>query len=326
MPTISVIMPVYNTEDYLKEAIDSILAQSFGDFEFLIFNDGSSDNSREIVLSYTDQRIRFFDDNINLGYTRRLNQGLALASGKYIARMDADDIALPARFELQYAFMEKNPDITVCGTFFNFTGADGQLRNFNWVSEADPDRIKINLLFDCAICHPTVILRKNHLRTHKIQYKVDYEPSEDYEMWISLSRELKLANIPERLLHYRISKNQVSGKHNEKQRHNKLEFIQEQLLLLNIAPLPFELRIHDQMFYPMIIISYDYLPKIKQWVSKLIAANEIHQVYHQEKFVEYLRELVVLNEEAFQRALSQSNYRTRLLLRLKILIRWNSIN
>jgi len=325
MPAISVIMPVYNAADHLKEAIESILDQTFTDFEFLIFNDGSSDHSRDIVISYADNRIRFFDDPINRGYTTQLNKGLAIASGKYIARMDADDIALPTRFAQQYYFMEANPEITVCGTFFQFIGMEDRFRNFNWVSETDPDRIKINLLFDCAICHPTVIIRNEHLRSSEIKYKVALEPSEDYEMWITLSKVFKLTNLPDCLLQYRISGNQVSGKSNELQRSNKFKLIEEQLQLLNIAPTPAELRIHDQMFYSNIILSYDYMPKVKQWTNKLLAANNDCQVYHQIKFSEYLHKLIALNATAFHQKRKQSDLKSRLSLMLKTLLRWNSI-
>lgn len=325
MPAISVVMPVYNAANFLKEAIDSILNQTFRDFEFLIFNDGSTDNSRDIVLAYNDSRIQFFDDSINQGYTKRLNSGLALAQGKYIARMDADDIAFPERFERQYAFMEANQEIAVCGTFFNFIGSKDAYRNFNWVSEIDPDLVNINLLFDCAICHPTVMIRKDILQLSEIQYKVDCEPSEDYELWISLSKEFKLANLDDCLLHYRISDNQVSNNSNHQQRNNKFIFIRQQLRRLHIEPTAVELRIHDQMFYPNVILSYDYLPKVKQWADKLLAANDRYPVYDKEKFSKYLNQLIVLNTDAFKKAMQQAKLKTRLIFMLKSLLRWNSI-
>jgi glycosyltransferase involved in cell wall biosynthesis len=318
-------MPVYNAGDFLKETMDSILSQTFHDFEFLIFNDGSTDNSREIILAYNDQRIQFFDDDVNQGYTKRLNAGLELAKGKYIARMDADDIALPQRFDRQYSFMESNPDIAVCGTFFDFTGSKDADRNFNWVSETDPELVKINLLFDCAICHPAVMIRNELLLAEGIRYRVDWEPSEDYAMWISLSRNHKLANIPDRLLRYRIGDHQVSGKRNDKQRNNKFALIREQLQMLHIEPTSVELRIHDQMFYPSIILSYDYLPKMKRWAGRLRAANEQYKVYQQEKFSAYLDRLIALNVDGLRYRLKRSDLKTRLLFLLKSLLRWNSI-
>lgn len=113
---ISVVMPTYNTEvSILKEAVDSILNQTFGDFEFIIIDDGSTNNSVEYLKSLQDQRVKIIRNDTNIGITKSLNIGLRAAKGKYIARMDSDDIAFPDRFEIQYAFMESHPDVFVCG-------------------------------------------------------------------------------------------------------------------------------------------------------------------------------------------------------------------
>ena len=119
---VTVLMPVYNAEQYLREAIGSILHQTFTDFEFIIINDGSTDRSEEIIKSYTDTRIRYYKNESNLKLIATLNKGFDLAGGKYIARMDADDISLPNRLQLQFELMEKNPEVGLCGTWFeNFT-------------------------------------------------------------------------------------------------------------------------------------------------------------------------------------------------------------
>lgn len=115
-PAISVLMPVYNSEKYLNEAIESILNQTFVDFEFIIINDASNDNSENIIESYQDSRIKYFKNEKNLGVAKTLNKGLKLAQGKYIARMDSDDISLPERLYKQFKFMEVYNDIDVCGS------------------------------------------------------------------------------------------------------------------------------------------------------------------------------------------------------------------
>ena len=120
--TVTVLMPVYNGEMYLREAIDSILHQTFTDFEFLIINDGSTDNSETIILSYDDSRIRYEKNDSNLKLIATLNKGIELAKGKYIVRMDADDISIPDRIEKQVAFLEKNPDVGICGSWFTAFG------------------------------------------------------------------------------------------------------------------------------------------------------------------------------------------------------------
>src|SRR6185295_3491651 len=119
-PQVSVLMSVYNGEKYLKEAMESILNQSFPDFEFLIFNDSSTDSGREIILSFNDPRIVLVDNEKNIGLTKSLNKGLSLAKGKYIARMDADDISDAGRLNEQVNYMEKNSDVAVCGSWVQF--------------------------------------------------------------------------------------------------------------------------------------------------------------------------------------------------------------
>ena len=124
-PKVTVLMPVYNGEKYLKEAITSILLQTFDDFEFLIINDGSSDASVDIIQSFRDPRIRLVHNDTNIGLIATLNKGLKLAHGKYVARMDQDDISLPRRLEKQTYFMDNNPDVGVCGTWIKlFMGLD----------------------------------------------------------------------------------------------------------------------------------------------------------------------------------------------------------
>ena len=115
-PLISVILPAYNAERFLEEAIDSILAQTYKNFELIVLNDGSTDRTEEIILSYNDPRIRYIKNESNLKLIKTLNKGIALARGKYIARMDADDISLPTRFEKEIEFMEIHPDIGVCSS------------------------------------------------------------------------------------------------------------------------------------------------------------------------------------------------------------------
>ncbi len=157
-PLVSVIMPVYNAEKYVGEAIESILNQTFTDFEFLIFNDGSTDNSSKIIKSYKDDRIIFFDYKENFGYVKHLNDGIKLAKGEYIARMDADDISLPERFQKQYDFLEKNKDVVLCGTWYRVLGTDKEYHTLT-----NNDKLSVHLFFNNGIGHPTVFFRKNIL-------------------------------------------------------------------------------------------------------------------------------------------------------------------
>jgi glycosyltransferase involved in cell wall biosynthesis len=320
-PAISVIMPVYNSGEFLREAIDSILSQTFTNFEFLIFEDGSLDDSKQIIQSYTDNRIKLLADNQNRGIANRINQGIDIARGKYIARMDSDDVAAPNRFQLQYQYLEQHPDIALCGSFFTFIGGNA----FNWVSHQDHEMIKINLLFDGAICHPTVMARRGAFTGDLKYFNPEFEPSEDYEMWVRMSKHLKFANLPQALLQYRINGNQVSNRKNERQRHYKFVAIKEQLSHLHITPTDIELRIHDHAFYPTVITSYDYLPKVKSWFDKLKAANAIYEIYAEPQFVNYLDDLYRENQKQFVQKVRQLTIKKKAEFYLKCLLRWQSI-
>lgn len=202
---LSVVLPVYNTKEcYLREAIESILNQTFTDFEFIIINDGSTDNSVEkVILSYTDNRIRYIKQE-NQGIARSLNNGFALAQGEYIARMDADDISLPERFAKQIAFLDAHQDISLCGTAITKFRKD-KTRVIIYPSEP---RILDCLQMTC-VAHPTVMLRITDFRKYNLEYNPDYK-CEDYELWSRALRYLKFYNISEPLLHYRIHENNLS--------------------------------------------------------------------------------------------------------------------
>lgn len=205
---ISVIMPVYNGEKYLREAIDSILNQTFTDFEFIIINDCSTDSTEDIIKSYDDSRIVYIKNEKNLGVAGTLNKGLDVAKGEYVARMDADDISLPARFEKQVSFMDKNSNIGVCGSQI-LIFEDNEPEKIFAFSEKDA-ALRVDMLFNCAFAHPSVIIRKSILDNHNICYNLEYEKAEDYRMWYDIMRVSKSHNIQEPLLKYRHHQSQVT--------------------------------------------------------------------------------------------------------------------
>lgn len=199
-PLVSIILPVYNAQDYLKESVDSILNQTYTNFELIILNDGSTDDSEKIISSYTDSRIKYhFHSNKGLGAT--LNIGLKLSSGKYIARQDQDDISHPNRLKKQVDFLEKNESILLLGTRAKifFTNSS----NFEFHNHATrPCDLKFDLLFDNPFVHSSVMFRKSTI--DKIgDYKIDRNLYEDYELWSRFSQVGDLANLPEVLVNYR---------------------------------------------------------------------------------------------------------------------------
>lgn len=210
LPLVSVIMPVYNAEKYLPEAIESILNQTYTNFEFLIFDDASTDKSFSIIENYAleDRRIICTKSKQNMGYVKHLNQGIKMAKGKYIARMDADDISCKRRLEKQIDFIECHLDVGVCGSWYK------PLINRKEVNIAklptNHDDIIARLLWASPFAHPTIMMRKNILDKFNYLYNEAYLPAEDYDLWVRLSAVTKFANLPEPLLIYRIHEGQVS--------------------------------------------------------------------------------------------------------------------
>ena len=197
-PFISVIMPVYNGELYLQEAIESIISQTYGNYEFIIINDGSTDDSELIILSYSDPRIKYVRNERNIGLIGSLNKGIGCAKGKYIARMDQDDISLPTRFELQVQFLETHSDVVICGM-------QGQI-----LQTGKPYRVPVRdseirglLFFGSPFIHPVVMIRNDTLAINQLRYDVKYNHAEDFGLWMNISFMGKLANLNEVGIYYR---------------------------------------------------------------------------------------------------------------------------
>lgn len=206
MPRVSVMMPVYNTEEsFLREAIDSILSQTFGDFEFLVINDGSTNNAEEVILSYKDDRIKYIKNDLNLGLIKTLNKGLDLAQGEYIARMDSDDISLPERFAKQVKFLDENQDIQVLGSWYEWFPK----RKLQKSAINDKDIKECLIVQSNSLGHPTVMLRKSFIDNFGVRYDENCPYVEDYALWLSLIDKANFANFPEVLLKYRIHGNSV---------------------------------------------------------------------------------------------------------------------
>lgn len=215
MPKVSVLMSVYNSEGYLKEAIDSVLAQTFIDFEFLILNDASTDGSKQIILSYNDKRIHLVDNSTNLGLAASLNKGLALARGEYIARMDADDICCKQRLKKQVEKLDSLPQAGVCGSWFRWikNGKKGRLVK----TPVSDQEIKAAMLFQNPLAHPTVMIRASVLKEYGITYREDFFNSQDYALWLDLMFRTCFVTLPEVLLYYRLHKKQVSANKSKKE-------------------------------------------------------------------------------------------------------------
>ena len=213
-PLVSVVMSVYNGEKYLLEAIESILIQTYKNFEFIIINDGSTDKSLEIIQHYQKQDNRIIViSRENRGLIASLNEGIKKAKGKYIVRMDADDISLPTRFEEQVKFMEDNPDIGISGSAVIVFGEN--IKTFIWKVLKKNEVIKSELLFSSTFAHPSVIMNKKMILKYNLFYDNNFLHAEDFELWTRMAKITKMANISEPLLKYRIVENSISRKANK---------------------------------------------------------------------------------------------------------------
>jgi glycosyltransferase involved in cell wall biosynthesis len=200
-PRVSVVMSVFNDERYILDAVESILNQTFRDFEFVIINDGSNDKTGEILSSFQDERIRLFDQ-ANQGLTPSLNRGLALARGAYIARMDGDDLSDPTRLEKEVLFLDRNRDVGLVGTFAYRIDEQGR-RIGLYTYKTTYEEIRENLWVDCPFCHSSVLFRKTCIERIGA-YREKVGPAEDYDLWFRITEQFAAANIPEPLHAFRI--------------------------------------------------------------------------------------------------------------------------
>ncbi len=216
-PRISVVMSVYNGAAHLEEAIKSILEQTYANFEFIIVNDGSTDASGEILQKIDDCRIRVITNPSNLGLTKSLNIGSNAARGEYIARMDADDLSLPHRLERQLEFLEKNPDYALVGSSYYQIDEHGRIRSLIEVLTGDAD-LRAGLRQQNWFGHGSVMLRREALRQAG-GYDEEFAYAQDYDLWLRLSEQFKLANLAEPLYCWRATASCLSHRQSREQEH-----------------------------------------------------------------------------------------------------------
>lgn len=281
MPQVTVLMSVYNGEQFLREAMDSILRQTFSDFEFLIINDGSTDNSTQILQSYHDPRIHLVNSQTNLGLIASLNKGLRLAQGRYIARMDCDDISLPQRLERQVEFMNAHEDIGMCGAWFKkFQGPKGLVVR----PPTESDEIKCMLFMNSAFGHPTVMMRQNLIARFGLYYDADFSHAEDYNLWVRFADHTKLANLPDVLLHYREHTLQVSNVYQEHQLRSAhgVRLMQVKKLMPNLSS--DDMLLHEDVVSGKLLYTSENFVRAEKWLTTLTAHNRQQNLYSPQHF------------------------------------------
>ena len=285
-PRVSFIMAVYDGETYLDEAIQSVLNQTFRDFEFILINDGSADGTARIIERYrrADGRIRAYEQP-NCGLVVALNRGLDLARGEYVARMDADDVSMPERVATQIAFMDAHPEVGICGTWIETIGTfHGDVRRY----PTDDATIRSWLLFESVLAHPSIMMRRELLMKTGLSYDVGYVHAEDYDLWVRATRHTALANIPEVLLRYRLHSQQVVQRHDAKKLASARLVRLAQLERLGIRPTEEELALHQALSIWQFQATTEFIGDSLVWLRKLKTANEVAGVYPEPVFLNVL--------------------------------------
>lgn len=247
MPKVSVLMPIYKTPpEYLKMSIESILAQTYKDFEFLILDDCPKENREDFVKSYKDSRIRYIKNDYNMGISASRNKLLELATGEYLAIFDHDDISLPNRLEKEVAYLDANPDVGVVSSNVKF-----MIKNKITKYPTENSAIKTELINSCVVKHTAALIRKSVLQENNIRYEAAYSPAEDYMLWIRLLGKTMFHNLPNVLVQYRDSAENTSHRQEEKMKdrdmmiksiaHKEYPYLNEigvkTISLFNILPL-----------------------------------------------------------------------------------------
>jgi len=240
-PRVSVLMSVYNCAPYLQQSIDSILAQSFGDFEFIIIDDGSNDGSSELIeaAASRDERIRAFSNPGNLALSRSLNRGLALARGRYIARHDADDVSAPDRLAQQVALLEADASLSLIGSAYWLIDSDGVLLGMEQPPQEDV-LIRWRMLFHSALAHPTVMFRSDLFACNHLRYDENLRYAQDYELWSRATEYGHVANCAAPLLYYR-----VYDEARRTEMHREQQQIATGIAKKNLARLGLQLKDHE---------------------------------------------------------------------------------
>lgn len=267
IPQVSVILPIYNAELFLKDCLRSILNQEGVIFEVLAINDGSTDSSLSILKSCKDNRLKIIENFQNKGLIYSLNKAIELAQAPYIARIDADDVCLPGRFLKQYMYLENNPSIDVVGSHSEYIDSEDRLlKNHKGLSVAD-DQIKQHLLFGNIISHPSVMIRSDIFLNYKFEMK--YYVAEDYGLWVNLVTDGKLIHIiKEPLIRYRRHKGNISRLKTKEKFASIRKIIQFQFDKYGLEYTPYELDIQTFVVVRGNISTFD-MKEIELWFEKL---------------------------------------------------------
>ncbi|UYN88677.1 MAG: glycosyltransferase family 2 protein [Anaerolineales bacterium] len=269
-------MPVYNGLPFLNDAIDSVLSQTLSDFEFICIDDASTDGSAEVISAVQDPRWHWVRNRRRSGLSKALNRGLRMARGAYWARMDADDISLPRRLEAQAHFLDANPDVSMVGAWAQTLGLP---REQVWKLPATAEEIQAEMLFNSALVHSAVMLRRKDFLSKGFHYDPTIERAQDYDLWERAARRLCFANLQEVLLHYRIHAGQVGYAFGVQQAETAAAVRARQLTRLGLRVTKRDLELHNHISIWKFEPNSTFLSRVDAWLRGIEQANGRKKIY-----------------------------------------------
>ena len=299
---VSIVLPIYNSEKYIKDSLESILNQTYKKLEIILINDCSTDRTKELIDGYKDNRIKIINNEANMGISRSLNKGISLAKGVYIARMDSDDICIPTRIKEQVNLLKNNPEIDICGSFVKTFGISNRISVYPITSE----EIRINLMFGCSMAHPTIMFRRRIINDYIYS---ENSKVEDYKLWVDLSQKgFKLYNLPKPLLNYRVHEDSLS--HIKADDEKKRKLVSDYITILKYANKCFIKRDLSDEEVAYLFLSPDML------LEKEINYDLLLPVF--ENYYNYCKKVIDPNElRICKEALSKKLYEKAVMMSLK---------
>jgi glycosyltransferase involved in cell wall biosynthesis len=279
MPLISVLMPAYNSENYIKAAVESILNQTFSDFELIIINDGSTDNTESVIASFSDSRIRYYKNERNEGLANVRNRLISYATGKYIAFLDSDDISESVRLQKEADLLQNNPDLMLVSGSVEGLDKDGIRVRSNWKFDMSPEILKVHFLFYNPVITSTVLFVRDALPDEL--FRNGYPPCEDYDLWVRMLLHAKGMVLPDRFAFYRLYEESASKRKADDARNNRNKVIRNQLEYYFPGEYSSqESDVHLSLVEFSMHNTPGDLPAVFQWVQKLLALNERHRHFN----------------------------------------------
>lgn len=281
-PLISVVTAVYNGALHVEETVRSILQQTISDFEYIIIDDASTDDSVDRIMGFADPRIKILRNTVNSRLVKTRNRGLELATGRYIALIDHDDVADATRLEAQSGFLEDNPEFILVGSQAANIDESGKYIKSRIVRNDSPEQLKARLLFRNSFVNSTLFFRRNS--TMPMTYRTEFPLSEDYDFIVRIAEFGKIYILPKKLVNYRLHANNFSGVVSQQMFHLGVEIKRAQLGKMNVQYSEHELQRHSCIEHLSMTLDTSTLNAVSAWMVMLIGANNKKNIYQKHAF------------------------------------------